>query len=150
MPSSENRVWQVRTFDDVQAEYSSRFPEGGTLSFNQKIDIWYGEHAETLSREALLVQAEKWYSSSKARMESALERLLKKQNDFSQAEQLRHQGDLILSNIHLIAPKAKFLECDDYETGRTVRILLNPEKTANENAAAYYENYKKAVPDTVF
>ena len=142
---SENRVWQVRTFDDVQAEYSSRFPEGGTLSFNQKIDIWYGEHAETLSREALLVQAEKWYSSSKARMESALERLLKKQNDFSQAEQLRHQGDLILSNIHLIAPEAKFLECDDYETGRTVRILLNPEKTANENAAAYYENYKKAV-----
>ncbi|MCI7545446.1 MAG: NFACT family protein, partial [Treponema porcinum] len=133
---SENRVWQVRTFDDVQAEYSSRFPEGGTLSFNQKIDIWYGEHAETLSREALLVQAEKWYSSSKARMESALERLLKKQNDFSQAEQLRHQGDLILSNIHLIAPKAKFLECDDYETGRTVRILLNPEKSANENAAA--------------
>ena len=149
VPETDNskpaKIFPVREFEEIAEEYRLKNPDYPDLSFNQKIDIWYGEHAETLSREALLVQAEKWYSSSKARMESALERLLKKQNDFSQAEQLRHQGDLILSNIHLIAPKAKFLECDDYETGRTVRILLNPEKTANENAAAYYENYKKAV-----
>ena len=37
------------------------------------------------------------------------------------------------------------LECEDYETGKTIQIVINPKKTAQENAADYYKNYKKAV-----
>lgn len=143
--SGGKKDWPVRQFDEIQRDYAARHSGAEKLSLNQKIDIWYGEYAASLSRDALLLQAEKWYAASKTRMESALERLLQKQAEFSHAEQLRHQGDLILAHQHLIAPDAHFLECEDYDTGRTVRILLNPQKSAHENAADFYERYKKAV-----
>ncbi|MCR4900125.1 MAG: NFACT RNA binding domain-containing protein, partial [Treponema sp.] len=53
--------------------------------------------------------------------------------------------DLILSWGHLITPESKFLECEDYETGTTLRILIDPKKTPQENAADYYKSYKKAL-----
>ena len=114
-------------------------------SFNSYVDYWYSEHADNLSRESLLEKAEKWYNINLSKKESALENLLKKQNEFANAEQLKHQGDLILSYGHLIQPESKYLECEDYETGKTLRLLIDPNKTAQENAAQYYKNYKKAI-----
>ncbi len=132
-PAKSQRVFPVREFEEYK-EYS----------YNQRVDLWYSEHAETLSREALLAQAEKWYVSTKSKMQAALNRLIQKQKDFENSEQLKHQGDLILSYGYLIKPDSKFLECEDYTTGKTVQILIDPEKSAHENAAIYYENYKKA------
>ncbi len=134
------RVFPVRDFCELGEQ-------AATLSFNQKVDLWYTEHAESLSREALLAQAEKWYVRTKSRMNGALEKLLQKQKSFSEAERLKHQGDLIMAYSYLFdgTPRdGKFLECDDYETGRTVQILVDFTKSAHENAAVYYENYKKA------
>ena len=120
--------------------------EGKTFpSFNEYIDYWYSEHADNLSREALLEKAEKWYESVKSKRENALNNLLTKQEDFKNAPQLKHQGDLIMSYGHLIDGSSKYLECEDYESGKTVRLLIDPKKSAQENAAEYYKNYKKAV-----
>ncbi len=137
------------------------------LSFNQKVDLWYSEEADSLSRKALLEQAEKWYQASLSRLESALEKLEQKLRLFEGAEKLKHQGDLILSNSYLWDGVSNFLECEDYEIadvsastsdaagisdgegscnsagGRSVRILMNPKLSAQENAALLYENYKK-------
>ena len=77
-------------------------------------------------------------------MEAALENLLNKKKSFENAGQLKHQGDLILTFGHLIDGSSKFLECEDYETGKTLRILIDPKKSAQENAQDYYKNYKKA------
>lgn len=134
-PNPVKREFPVRDFEELEK------PE---LTFNQKLDLWYGEYASTLSTKALLEQAEKWYESSKARMESALERLVKKQKDFTESEKYRHYGDLIMAFGYQIDGSSKFLECEDYDTGNTVRILIDPEKSAHENAEKYYEDYKKA------
>lgn len=142
--NSTQKIWPIRTFDEIQEEFSKKHPDSPKLTFNQKVDIWYGEHAQNLSREALLIQAEKWYNSTKSRMLCALERLEKKQKDFENAEKIRHHADLILSNGANIPQNSKFLECIDYENGKNVRILIDPKKNAQENAAVYYENYKKA------
>ena len=114
-------------------------------SFNSFVDYWYSEHADNLSREALLEKAEKWYEGVKSKRENALNNLLQKQEGFKNAPQLKHQGDLIMSYGHLIQPDSKYLECEDYESGKTVRLLIDPKKSAQENAAEYYKNYKKAV-----
>ena len=114
-------------------------------SFNAYIDWWYSEHADSLSREALLEKAEKWYEGVKSKRENALKNLLQKQEDFKNAGQLKHQGDLIMSYGHLIDSSSKYLECEDYESGKIVRLLIDPKKSAQENAADYYKNYKKAV-----
>ena len=120
--------------------------QGRTLpSFNAYIDWWYSEHADNLSREALLEKAEKWYNINRSKRENALNALIKKQESFKNAGALKHQGDLVLTYGHLIDGLSNFLECLDYETGETVRLLINPKKSAQENAAEYYKNYKKAV-----
>lgn len=131
----------VRTFDEIA--------NGQNLSFNQKVEIWYGEHAETLSRTALLEQAEKIYNSRKSRIEAAICRLEEKRESFLQADKWKHSGDLILTYGYLveaaIAENKSFIECIDYETDQTIKIQINPKQRAQENAQNYYEKYKKAV-----
>jgi len=132
----------IRTFDDI-AESSDK----GPLTFNQKVDIWYSEYAKALSREALLEQAEKWYNARKSRQENALERLISKQKSFLNAGKFKHYGDLILSFGYQLNTNAdehcNFLECEDYETNSTIRIKIDPKKSVQDNAAEYYNRYKK-------
>ncbi len=131
--------WPVRTFDEIQV------PAEEELPFNRRVDLWYSEYSSSLSREALLVRAEKWYSSARTRMEAALRNLERKLDSFRDAEKYRHQGDLILSYGHLIDGKSNFIECCDYDTGKTVSIAVDPSLSAHENAAVCYRNYRKAV-----
>ena len=131
------KEWQVRSFDQL--------PDWENLSFNQKVEQWYGEHAGQLSLEALLEQAEKFYNSRHSKMEAALHRLEKKRDDFLQNQQWKHYGDLILTYGHLIDGSQDYLECEDYESGARIRIKIDPKKNAQENASSYYNTYKKTV-----
>ncbi|MBR1912402.1 MAG: DUF814 domain-containing protein [Treponema sp.] len=124
----------IRTFDSSI---------DGTLSFNRKIDIFYSEHASVLSRESLLAQAEKWYNVKHSKMESALQKLLDKQKQFENAGHLKHTGDLILSFGS--QANGSSLDCIDYDTNEQVHIRLDAKKSIQENAALYYDQYKKAV-----
>ncbi len=117
-------------------------------SFNSYIDWWYSEHSDNLSREALFEKAEKWYNSARSKKEAALRNLEEKQESFKNAGQLKHQGDLILSYGYLIDGSSNFLECEDYESGKKIRLMIDPKKSAQENAAEYYKKYKKAVSGT--
>ncbi|MCR5622180.1 MAG: NFACT family protein [Treponema sp.] len=139
LPTEEEKAaalerFPVRTFDDV--------PEAEGLSFNEQVDLFYSQHAASLSRESLLAQAEKWYSSRRSKMAAALEKLEQKKKDFENAGQLKHTGDLILA--YASQAEGSFLDCEDYETGAAVHIRLDPKLTPQENAARYYEQYKKA------
>ena len=124
---------------------NSNNPDSKPKSFNEFVDFWYSEFALTLSRESLLEKAEKWYNTNLSKKESALNNLLSKKESFKNAAELKHFGDLILAFGHQISPNSNFLECDDYETGKKVSIVINPKKTAQENAADYYKNYKKSL-----
>ena len=137
------KLWQIRDFSELSENFRTQNGSSEALSFNQKVDIWYGEYAASLSRKALLAQAQKWYEGAKTRIEGALLRLVQKREDFSRAERYKIHGDLILSNAHHWDGKSKFLECTDYTSGKTIRILIDPEKSPQENAALCYETYKK-------
>ena len=147
LPESERASLQkehpVRTFGDVEERYAREHPDAAPLSFNEKVDLWYGEHASSLSRAVLLAQAKKWYAAQKSKKEASLERLKAKRESFKNAGQYKHHGDLILSYGHLLDGKSEFLECDDYDTGGRVRIKIDPKKSAHENATAYYDRYRK-------
>ena len=141
--------WPVRTFDEIREEYEalpqSKYESWESLSFNAKVDLFYSEHARSLSRAALLEKAEKWYITNHTKRLAALENLEKKLDSFKNAEMYRHQGDLILSFGHLMDGASKALECEDYESGKIVQIMVDPKKSAQENANDYYSRYKKAV-----
>jgi predicted ribosome quality control (RQC) complex YloA/Tae2 family protein len=125
----------VRAFSELQ--------NADTLTFNQKVDLFYSEHAVVLSRESLLVQAEKWYNVKHSKMKSALDKLMQKKLEFANAEKLKHTGDLILS--YGAQADGTSLDCIDYDTGKQVHIRLDAHKSMQENAAIYYDQYKKAV-----
>ena len=139
----QKKSFPIRQFADIQEEASRVHPDWPPLTFNQKVDWFYSESASALSRDALLEKAKNWYEQRKSRQEAALERLQKKKSDFENRGQKKHWGDLILSNAHLIDGSSNFLECEDYENGATVQIKINPKKSAQANAADYYELYKK-------
>ena len=141
----QQKIWPVRDFAEAQQEDKEKFPKAPPMTFNQKVDYWYGEHAQSLSIQALLAQTEKWYNQSRSQMENALEKLLSKRNDFENAQNYKHQGDLIMSYSHLLDGTSKYLQCEDYETGTTIRIPVDPALSAHENAATYYQQYKKAI-----
>ena len=136
----DDKVWPIRDFSELEENFKDTF---NSFSFNEKVDIWYSEYAKSLSRQSLLEQAEKWYTMRKSRQLAALEKLKQKRKAFSLAKQKKHQGDLILSNASNITCDSNFIECTDFETGATVRIKIDPKKSAHENAAIYYEEYKK-------
>lgn len=118
----------------------------GSGSFNERIDLWYAEHAQALSREALVAEAHRVHDSSVARLSAALARLEKKRIEFLNADQWRHQGDLLTANIYAIKPGMTSIEVCDYERdGATVRIPLDGKLKGQENAAKFYEQYHKAV-----
>lgn len=141
IPTDEEKVkslerFPVRTFSEIA-------PEGKQLSFNEKVDMFYSEHATVLSRESLLQNAEKWYNEKHSRMKAALDKLNAKKAQFENADKLKHTGDLILS--YGTQAVGSNLDCVDYETGKEVHIRLDAKKSVQENAAVYYEQYKKAI-----
>lgn len=138
-----NEKFQVREFAELTAEYAAKNPEYPDLSFNQKVDLFYSENAAATSLESLLEQAEKWYESHRSKLAASLERLKEKRETFKNAGQYKHQGDLILAYGYQINGKSNFLECEDFETGKKISIKIDPKKSAQENAASYYDTYKK-------
>ncbi|MEE1182495.1 MAG: NFACT family protein [Treponema sp.] len=127
----------VRDFSDMELTEEQK-----NFTFNQKIDLYYSEHAKVLSRESLLEQAEKWYNVRHSKMEAALEKLEQKKKGFENSASLKHTGDLILSFGSQV--EGSTLTCIDYETQKEVHIRIDPKKSVQENAAIYYEQYKKA------
>jgi len=115
-------------------------------TFNEAIDEWYARQAPVLSLEALRAEAERFYGLKIEKISRALEKLEAKKHSFLQADTLKHQGDLLLANLYRIPQGASSVELEDYAAdNRIIRIALDPRKTAQENAAGYYERYKKAV-----
>ncbi len=135
---SKDETFVVRTFDDLPSAHTF-------LSFNEKVEVWYSDHAQSLSREALLEQAEKLYAVRKSRMRKALQKLEAKRGEFLEADTWKHLGDLILAYGHLIKQDSSVLVCTDYDTDTEISISIDPKKRVQENAQAYYDKYKKAV-----
>lgn len=118
----------------------------GTGPFNERIDLWYAEHAQALSREALVAESVRVHDGSVARLSAALARLEKKRIEFLNADQWRHQGDLLTANIWAIKPGMTSVEVCDYDRdGATIRIPLDDKLKPQENAARLFEKYRKAV-----
>ncbi len=130
--------------DGCPAETVNRNP----WPYNSAVEDWYSSRAETLSRNALVEEARRRFSVRFAKLERSLEKLNAKRADFLNADRLRRQGDLLTANLWAVKPGASFIEVEDYEAespGSVVRIPLNPRISPQENAAAFYAGYKKAV-----
>ena len=115
-------------------------------SFNQKIDAFYRQEGSALSLDALREEARRKYEGSIDRIRASLERLRQKETEFSNAEQFKEYGDIILSNMGMISPGTEWLEAENFynEKAGRVRIKLDPRKGPAAQAEDYYGQYRKA------
>jgi predicted ribosome quality control (RQC) complex YloA/Tae2 family protein len=81
---------------------------------------------------------------------SILKKLYIKANNFqqklkqsSEADEHRQQGDLLMAHAHLWEPGMKSITLNDFETGKPVKITLNPEKNGIQNAQFLYKKHQK-------
>lgn len=145
----QSKEFKIRDFLEIQDEYensaNSKYKKFNELSFNEKIDLFYSEHSDVLSRAALLEKCEKWFIDHYTKLDAALKKLEEKRAAFSLASQKKHQGDLIMTYASQIIPGTNYLECIDYDTNKTIQIKIDSNKSAHENAQYYYESYKKEI-----
>ncbi len=120
--------------------------EPWTGTVNELVD-----HVFTETRHAAAIQKQKQRLSAVARQ------LLQKdrRKEANQAEELaamqqdlelRRKGELIISSLHLIAPKAESARVIDYYDPEMpeVEVSLNPQLNGTQNAQRYFKRYERA------
>ena len=95
-------------------------------------------------------QFQQLYHQLNQKLINLLKKLNVKANTFRQrleqsadAERYRHQGDLLMAHLHELQPGMKSITLEDFETGKPVKIKLNPEKNPAQNAQAIYKQSQK-------
>ncbi len=78
-------------------------------------------------------------SKLKSKAEIYSKRLAQSDN----AQEYRQKADLLMANLHLWEAGMKSITLNDFETGKPVKISLEPEKNAIQNAQAIYKQYQK-------
>ena len=84
------------------------------------------------------------------RLTNLLKKLNVKATDFrgrlaqsDQADRYRAQADLLMAYLHEWQPGMTEIKLADFETGEPVKIALEPEKNAVQNAQAFYKRHQK-------
>ncbi len=84
------------------------------------------------------------------KINNILKKLRQKATGFQQrlqqsddADTSRMQADLLMANLHQWQPGIKTITLSDFETGEPIKIPLDPEKNAVQNAQAYYKRHQK-------
>ena len=121
----------------------------GDGSFNSRIDNWYAEHGGARSLEQLKEEVQRSIGKNRNRLEAALDHLREKEADYAGGERYKEYGDLILSNAASLPKGAAWLQAENISAGNNentdnIRIELDSRKNPAENAAHYYEKYRKA------
>ncbi len=114
------------------------------------VAAYHGEHERServeRRRAALLKNLEK-------RRGRLGQKLARQDQEWREADRdlgLRHMGELILANLHAIAPGAREVVVSDWEAASeageapTIAIALDPERSASENAERLFARYHKA------
>ena len=105
---------------------------------------------EYYTREFNRQQFQQIYHQLNQKLTNLLKKLNVKANVFRQrlaqskdAENYRHQGDLLMAHLHELKPGMKSITLNDFETGEAVKIKLNPEKNPAQNAQYVYKQSQK-------
>ncbi|MEM9274378.1 MAG: NFACT RNA binding domain-containing protein [Cyanobacteria bacterium P01_F01_bin.143] len=61
----------------------------------------------------------------------------------TEAENYRQQADLLMAHLHLIKPGMQSITLEDFDTGEPIKIKLNLEKNAVQNAQYLYKSHQK-------
>ena len=131
----------------IDAKYKVRdLPGEG--SFSERIASFYTNKGGEWSRDKLLERAKERYTKRMTSLSSRETELAKLVTEYSGSARLRQIGDILMASIWTTqggraGAASAFIELDDFFTGNTISVQIDPAKTAVENARHYYEKAKK-------
>jgi predicted ribosome quality control (RQC) complex YloA/Tae2 family protein len=129
--------------EEKLSSFVNRFDPARSVS--QQIDEHYRLIEEETERAALVEKTQRRVAQQRNAVAARLEKARNRLEATSAAEEHRHFGDLIIANLHRIAPGDKWLEAEDYATDNSiVSIELDPESSPQANAEKYYQKAKRA------
>lgn len=114
--------------------------------FSELLDAFYTKRdkADDIRRRAQSLNKSVKNAHDRVKRKLELQRSDLKKTD--SREEKRKYGDLITANIYRLKKGMTEFETEDYyeEDCPTIRIALDPQKTPQQNAAAFYKEYNKA------
>ena len=143
----DNKANKILDFSSVDIHQYDGFAEVIYKdSMSEILDMFY------TSRDALERMKQKSADISKL-LHTLAERAYKKRlilaktvDDAKNKEKYKINGDLIMANLYSVEKNAKSVEVSNYfeESCPTVKIELDPQLSALQNAQRYYKKYQKA------
>lgn len=120
------------------------FVENHPVANLQKLlDSYYGNNLNQQQFQQLHHQLWQKINNLLQKSDRKAETFRQRLRESSEAETYRQQADLLMAHLHLIKPGIQSIELKDFETEKPVKIKLNPEKNAVQNAQALYKNHQK-------
>ncbi len=117
----------------------------GAGSFNERVERAYGRLGGHGDVETLKASVVELLAERERRVRSTLAELEGKLSEYEHYEELRTLGDLVMSNLPSVRPGDRWLSAESFAAnGGRIEIPLKEQLSARENAALYYERYKKA------
>ncbi|WP_042471782.1 Rqc2 family fibronectin-binding protein [Bacillus ndiopicus] len=87
---------------------------------------------------------ERWLSNEVDKLKLKTKKLERDYEQASKLDQLQLYGELLMANIYQFDKGQESVTVENYYTGETVTISINPRKTPIDNAQHYYQRYNKA------
>ena len=130
-------------------------------SVHDLLDIYYRSVESDVGSSQLIQSLQSVVKKAMSRLEGKKKNLLKRLSDSEKADALQKTGDLIIANLHRCAlslrhglwmnmckavsyvPGMSRMQVEDWETGQSVEIPLDPLKSAVESAQAFFKRSKK-------
>ncbi|HXG24243.1 MAG TPA: NFACT RNA binding domain-containing protein [Chthonomonadales bacterium] len=130
-------------FPTVQQPAEMQHPRD---TINIALDHHYSVALPRAARDAASRNLEAALERAIRAKEKLRESLLRSLQEANHAQEWREMGELLLANLHRVEPMAESITVADYyAAGAPPRVIpLDPSKTPQENAEAYFRRYQKA------
>lgn len=113
--------------------------------YNSFIEAEYIERITQQNSDKLLKKTIQFREKRRKEINNSLKKITSRLDNYSKAELYKLQGDLILSNIHLIKRGDTSLNAVDYTSNTTLEIQLDPRIKPDQNSTNYYKKHQKAL-----
>jgi len=130
--------------NDFSKYYTAAFPDTFECSgINEMIDKYFSYHQNKFIINQLKSKINRHIKPQLSRLYSLKEKQEKQLDKINEAEEFKKKADIISANIYALKRGLKSAQLYDFE-GNEIFIELDENKTPQENAAKYYNLYKKA------
>ena len=114
-----------------------------TSEVQSLLEVYYNKELNQQEFKQLRHQLLQKVGSLLKKLEIKADRFQAKLQQSDRADQYRQKADLLMAHLHLWQPGMKSITLDDFETGKPLKISLNPEKNAVQNAQSLYKQNQK-------